>query len=87
MRLPKFRHPMAAILGSLVAVVALTQTGCLRTEHSSADETAPGGESPLAAPTRGGEQPVRGESDQSDELRQPLLRELGEALWDPRRVD
>jgi hypothetical protein len=64
---------MAAVLCGLVAVVALTQSGCLRT---SANETAPSrGSSP--APAREGE-----ERDDNDELQQPLLQEFGRALDD-----
>ena len=87
MRPIELRYTIAAILTSLVVAMALTQTGCLRTRQSSADETAPGDESPSAArPPAGerpaGKQPAGGEPAESDELQQPLLRELGKALDD-----
>ena len=76
MRSFKLRYTMGAILCSLVAAVTLTQTGCPQTQHTSADETAPGRESPPVARTAAGQQPA----GESDELQQPLLREFGEAL-------
>jgi hypothetical protein len=91
---------MTAILASFLAAVVLAQAGCLRTQPSSADETAPeAGPPPATAPPTGeedvaedsegngseGESPQGGdeageEPASSDELQQPLLRELGKAL-------
>ena len=65
MRSFKLRDATTVILGSLAAAVALTQAGCLNTQHSGADGTAPGGE-----------------SAESDELKDPMLRAFGEALGD-----
>ena len=76
MRSFKLWFAMAAVLCGLVAVVALTQSGCLHTQRTSANETAPSrGSSPATA--REGE-----EQNDGDELQQPLLREFGRALDD-----
>lgn len=80
MKSSKLRYTMAAILGSLVAAVALTQAGCLRTQPSSADEAAPSGDSPSGFPNPAGKKPTDGRPAGSNELQQPLLREFGKAL-------
>ena len=74
MRSFKPRYTMAAILGSLVTAVALTQTGCLHTQPGNADETKGGARAPA------GQRPEAGEPAESGELEQPLLRQFGEAL-------
>jgi len=81
MRSFKLRNAVATILASLVTAAALSQAGCLQTQPSNADEAARGGASG-ADRTAARERSAEGESGQSGELQQPLLRAFGDALDD-----
>ena len=63
MRSLNSRMAMAATLASFLAAVLLTETGCLQTQPSSADETAPEAGSAPAAETPIGKEDVAEDPD------------------------